>query len=104
MARQLHRLNTFAINRLTTPGRHADGGGLYVVVRQTGQDDAGEKTFAKTFVFLYRDRRNVKKFREMGLGAFPLSHLPQRARKLPSNRPSAAREKIHRSRSHPRSR
>jgi hypothetical protein len=35
MARQLHRLNTLAINKLTTPGRHADGGGLYVVIRQT---------------------------------------------------------------------
>jgi integrase len=86
MARQLHRLNTLAINRLTTPGRHADGGGLYVVVRQTGQDASGEKTFAKTFVFLYRDRRNVKKFREMGLGAFPAVSLAAARKKAEAAR------------------
>jgi hypothetical protein len=33
------------------------------------------KLLRKIGVFLYRDRRNVKKFREMGLGAFPAVSL-----------------------------
>ena len=61
MARLLNRLNDRAIgSKKITPGRHADGGGLYLVV-----DRPGGKAAAKRWVFLYR---NGGRLREMGLG------------------------------------
>lgn len=56
MGRETNRLSARKIQTMTTPGRHADGGGLYLVV------DAGG---AKRWVFLYR---MAGKRREMGLG------------------------------------
>ena len=58
MARQINRLNAQAVKTLRTRGRHADGGGLYLVI---------DKNSAKRWVFLYRDRR-TQKLREMGFG------------------------------------
>jgi hypothetical protein len=58
MARQVNRLNARAVQTLRTKGRHADGGGFYLVI---------DKNSAKRWVFLYRDRR-TQKLREMGLG------------------------------------
>ena len=57
MAHAINKLSARKVQTLTTPGRHADGGGLYLVV------DAGG---AKRWVFLYRlpGRR-----RELGLGS-----------------------------------
>lgn len=56
MARQLNRLSSRAVATLARPGRHADGGGLYLSV------GPGE---ARRWVFLFRWRGRL---REMGLG------------------------------------
>lgn len=58
MARQLNRLSPRAVATITKPGRHADGGGLYLSV------GPGE---ARRWVFLFRWRGKLK---EMGLGGF----------------------------------
>jgi hypothetical protein len=78
MARQLDRLSARAVATLSKPGRHADGGNLYLVVDKSG---------AKRWVFLFRwDGR----LREMGLGG--LNSVPlARARELATRaRESAA--------------
>nr|WP_314135721.1 integrase arm-type DNA-binding domain-containing protein [uncultured Brevundimonas sp.] len=62
MARQLNRLSPRAVATLAKPGRHADGGGLYLSV------GPGE---ARAWVFLYRWDGRLK---EMGLGG--LSSVP----------------------------
>ncbi len=62
MARQLNRLSSRAVATLARPGRHADGGGLYLSV------GPGE---ARRWVFLFRWRGRL---REMGLGG--LSSVP----------------------------
>lgn len=62
MARQLNRLSARAVATLAKPGRHADGGGLYLSV------GPGE---ARRWVFLFRWRGRL---REMGLGG--LSSVP----------------------------
>jgi hypothetical protein len=69
MARQQTRLSARAVSALSKPGRHADGGNLYLVVDKSG---------AKRWVFLFRwDGR----LREMGLGG--LNSVPlARAREL----------------------
>jgi hypothetical protein len=51
-------LNVRQVQTIKTPGRHADGGGLYLVVTKAG---------AKRWAFLYRRRRDGK-LSEMGLG------------------------------------
>lgn len=65
MARQLAKLSPRAVATLKTPGRHSDGGGLYLVIDASG---------AKRWVFLYRWKRPGEKgagrLREMGLGSF----------------------------------
>ena len=64
MAREIKRLNAVALQKLArTPGRHADGGGLYLFVKESGA----------SWIFRYRDRR-TQKLRDMGLG--PLAILP----------------------------
>jgi integrase len=62
MALKLNRLNARLVATLAEPGRHADGGGLYLIVDPSG---------AKRWAFLFRagGRR-----REMGLGG--LSSVP----------------------------
>lgn len=62
MARQLNRLSPRAVTTLAKPGRHADGGGLYLSV------GPGE---ARRWVFLFRWHGRL---REMGLGG--LSSVP----------------------------
>src|SRR4029078_12757027 len=56
MARKLNRLSARTVATLKRPGRHADGGGLYLVVDKSG---------AKRWVFLFRVGGPLK---EMGLG------------------------------------
>lgn len=59
MARQLHKLNALQVAKLTKPGRHGDGGGLYLAIAGEGR---------RRWVFIYRDRRTGR-LREMGLGS-----------------------------------
>ena len=64
MARQINRLSSRRVASEIKPGRHSDGGGLYLVVDKGG---------AKRWVFLFRWDKRLK---EMGLGgvnAVPLS-------------------------------
>lgn len=56
MARQIDRLNARKVATISKPGRHADGGGLYLVVEPNG---------AKRWAFLFRRQGRL---REMGLG------------------------------------
>lgn len=69
MAKAVQRLSARTVQSLKTPGRHADGAGLYLVVDKSG---------AKRWVFLYR---SVGKLREMGLGGLNAVSLSQ-ARQL----------------------
>lgn len=56
-ARQLNRLTARKVAALADPGRHADGGGLYLSISKDGR---------RRWVFLFRWRG---KLREMGLGS-----------------------------------
>ena len=60
MARQIHRLNARKVATLTTPGLHADGGGLYLRIT------AGKRS-GKRWVFLFRRPIDGKRC-ELGLG------------------------------------
>lgn len=55
--RALNRLTTKAVSNKRTPGRYADGGGLYLLVRPTG----------KFWMFRFRDRATGR-LRDHGLG------------------------------------
>lgn len=57
MARQVNRLTAAQVKNLRTPGRHADGAGLYLVVDQAG---------SRRWVLFYQ---SGGKRREMGLGS-----------------------------------
>ena len=57
MARKINRLNARAVATLSTPGRHADGGGLYLSISPNG---------GRRWVFLYRWRGKPT---ELGLGS-----------------------------------
>ena len=73
MARELNKLSARRVQTLAEPGRHSDGGGLYLIV-----DDGG----AKRWVVFYRS--NGKR-REMGLGslsAVPLARARERAAEI----------------------
>src|SRR4051812_11660853 len=70
MAQQLQKLNARAVATLSKPGRHSDGGGLYLSVSPAG---------ARSWVFMWKvnGRR-----REMGLGSLrnvPLARARQKA-------------------------
>ncbi|HEX2429164.1 MAG TPA: integrase arm-type DNA-binding domain-containing protein [Aestuariivirgaceae bacterium] len=69
MARQLNRLSARTVATAKKPGRHADGGGLYLVVDKSG---------AKRWVFLFRFGGPHK---EMGLGGLTRVSLVE-ARRL----------------------
>lgn len=58
MARQLHKFTAKAVEALRAPGRHSDGGGLYLKVLPNGR---------RQWVFMFRW---LGKQKEMGLGAF----------------------------------
>jgi len=55
----IHKLSARKVNSLTIPGRHSDGGGLYLSVTKTG---------GKSWCYMWV--RNGRR-REMGLGGFP---------------------------------
>jgi integrase len=89
MARQVQRLSARTATTLTRPGRHSDGGGLYLNVTESG---------AKSWLFMWKV---AGKRREIGLG--PLRDVPLgRARELAADArqhvlegrdPAASREK-----------
>lgn len=65
MAHTIKRLSHRTVQTLTKPGRHADGGGLYLSISPDGA--------RRRWVFLFRHRRRGEagsaKLREMGLGS-----------------------------------
>src|ERR687893_3216097 len=70
MARQLHTLSARTVAALTAPGRHSDGGGLYLNVTASG---------ARSWVFMWKV---AGKRREIGLGSLrdvPLAKARERA-------------------------
>ncbi|ANY79685.1 integrase [Microvirga ossetica] len=70
MTRQLHTLSARTVATLTKPGRHSDGGGLYLNITTSG---------ARSWVFMWKAHG---KRREMGLGALrdvPLAKARERA-------------------------
>ncbi|OLP52604.1 integrase [Rhizobium rhizosphaerae] len=69
MALSLNKLSARAVTAIKKPGRHGDGGGLYLVVDKSG---------ARRWVFLYR---RDDRLREMGLGGLNAVTLA-RAREL----------------------
>lgn len=60
--RQLHKLSARKAETLTKPGRHSDGGGLYLTI------ELGEHS-RRAWVFMYRERGAAGRRRELGLGA-----------------------------------
>lgn len=71
MARTLERLSPCAVATLKEPGRHADGGGLYLFVDRGG---------SKRWLFLFRWQGKLK---EMGLGGLTSVGLARRAPRRP---------------------
>ena len=59
--RQLHKLSARRAGTITEPGRHSDGGGLYLAI-ETGENAR------RAWVFLYRERGTGRR-KELGLGA-----------------------------------
>jgi integrase len=60
MARAIHKLTAMEVESISKPGRHSDGGGLYLTISGEGR---------RRWVFLYRWRG---KLREAGLGPAPM--------------------------------
>lgn len=70
MTTSLNRLSARSVSAISEPGRHADGGNLYLLVSKTG---------AKSWVFMYRHNGAQ---RELGLGgqhAVPLATARRKA-------------------------
>jgi integrase len=63
---QLHRLSALAVSKLTKPGLHSDGGGLYLNV--------DKKTSARSWIFRFK---LSGKERFMGLGGYPTISLAE---------------------------
>lgn len=80
VARQIQRLSARTVQTLKSPGRHADGAGLYLII-----DTSGSKRWA----FIYRDRK-TQKLREMGLGGLQAVSLAQARDKATEVRASLA--------------
>ncbi len=57
MSRTIHRLKPLAVDKAKNPGRYADGGGLYLVVKPGPR---------KSWAFIYR---RGAKMTELGLGS-----------------------------------
>ena len=59
--RQLHKLSARKVETIAKPGRHSDGGGLYLTI-ETGEHAR------RAWVFMYRERGTSRR-KELGLGA-----------------------------------
>ena len=74
MPRTLKKLTPLQVRNIKSPGRHNDGGGLYLYVNKSGQ---------RYWIFRYRDRATGK-HRDMGLGPeldVPVGEAREKARK-----------------------
>ncbi len=71
MARARNKLNTKVAAALSEPGRHSDGGGLYLAIDGLGA------AMRRRWIFLYPW---AGKRREMGLGAYPVVSLAEARR------------------------
>ena len=78
-ARSLHKLSDAAVKAERKPGRHSDGGGLYLNVATAG---------TKSWVFMWAPRGGKRK--EMGLGAYPLVTLSKARAKAADCRAAVA--------------
>jgi integrase len=91
MARTLNRLTDRFVKTVKSPGRHADGGGLYLRVRTRIDRATRAPVVFKTWVLRYASDENRKRDgtvrrreRDMGLGAYPgvsLADAREKARK-----------------------
>jgi hypothetical protein len=86
MAKRLHRLSARTVATATKPGRHADGGNLYLAVTKAG---------AKRWTFLYEHQG---KQREAGLGSVNAVSLAEARAKAAEYRSMLARGVVTRSR------
>jgi hypothetical protein len=59
--RQLHKLSARKVETIAKPGRHSDGGGLYLAI-ETGEHAR------RAWVFMYRERGTGRRS-ELGLGS-----------------------------------
>jgi hypothetical protein len=75
----LHRLTALKAKRLTASGRHADGGGLYLAIKQHG------KINGRSWTFLYRCRASGR-LRELGLGSASVVSLADARQKAANAR------------------
>jgi integrase len=83
MAKTTELLSVLKIKNLTAPGRHSDGGGLYLVVRP------GTSTKSWTFLFrdpFTRDKWGNGKPTECGLGSYPFVTAKQARAKAAEGR------------------
>ena len=78
MARSRHKLSDVSVRAAKRPGRHADGGGLYLNVSSSG---------SKSWVFMWvRDGKRT----EMGLGSYPSVSLSSARQKSEGFRAAVA--------------
>lgn len=79
MAQRINRLTARGVQILSKPGRHSDGGGLYLIVDVRKAKD-GSARVGKRWAFIYRRKRDGKQS-ELGLGG--LASVPlAKAREL----------------------
>jgi integrase len=81
MTGKLHKLSARTVAALTRPGRHSDGGGLYLFISRDSEALRRRWVFRFTWA--------ARKAREMGLGGYPKISLAE-ARKLAA----AARDEV----------
>ena len=70
MARQVRKLSSRTVTTLAKPGRHSDGGGLYLVVDPSG---------ARRWLFMFRRDGKLKEMGLGGLASVPLAEARERA-------------------------
>jgi integrase len=73
MARQIDRLTDKSIRKLTEPGMHADGGGLYLQLTEGNAEGEGAPPLRRSWIFRYSIFDQAKgraRTRDMGLGSF----------------------------------
>src|SRR5215471_6543130 len=70
MAKVSQRLSALNVKRLSEPGYHADGAGLYLRIIPVDERDEGEvkRPTPKGWIFRFRHGGRT---RDMGLGAYP---------------------------------